>query len=249
MSSKVAIITGASGGIGLACAEKFNKEGYFVIGIDVQKIQIPPDYKKIFIDFCIDDVSSSQMWQYVAKKYNRVDCIVNNAAITCSKSIEQIDEKEWKRVQEVNVESIFLSTKYLLQNLKNTKGCITNISSVHAIATSLNVAAYATSKGASTALIRQIAVELGKYGIRANSIIPGAVDTNMLIDGLKRTQYANDLEKAKKNIANRTPLRKLCQANDIAEAVYFISNPETANTITGASLVVDSGALAQLSTE
>ena len=55
--------------------------------------------------------------------------------------------------------------------------------------------------------------------------------------------------KIKKNIANRTPLRKLCQANDIAEAVYFISNPETANTITGASLVVDSGALAQLSTE
>ena len=124
-----------------------------------------------------------------------------------------------------------------------------NIGSVHAISTSRNIAAYASSKGGLAALTRAAALELGP-AIRVNSVLPGAVDTPMLRAGLNRAHLSSvTTSELMEQLAQRTVLRRIADPAEIAQSILFLADSERSSFITGQSIVVDGGAIAKLSTE
>lgn len=150
-----------------------------------------------------------------------------------------------------NLRSVFLGTKLAYPLLKEAGGgAIVNVSSVHAIATSANIAAYAASKGGLLALTRAIAIEFAQDNIRANAILPGAVDTPMLRAGLGRGHVeGDDILVRLDNLARKTVSGKVGKPEEIAHAIYFLADDTQSSFMTGQALIVDGGATARLSTE
>jgi len=134
--------------------------------------------------------------------------------------------------------------------LKAAKGAIVNVGSVHALATSPDIGAYAASKGGVLALTRAMALEFGGGGVRVNAVVPGAVDTEMLREGLSRgLQNAGSREDERRALGARIPLGRIGTPEEIASAILFLADGQLSAYITGQSLVVDGGALARLGTE
>jgi NAD(P)-dependent dehydrogenase (short-subunit alcohol dehydrogenase family) len=237
---KVAVITGAAGGIGSAAAEVFSKEKWYVIGVDKKK------RKSIYIDYFIKgDVSceedSKRIFSDISKKVNKIDSLINNAAIQICKPILQISPEEWDYVMRNNVKSVYLSTANAFSALKKAKGSIVNVSSVHAIATSANMSVYAASKGAIVSFTRALAIELAKDKIRVNAILPGAVDTPMLREHISRGKLTQ--------LKKRHLFGKIAKPEEIAESIFFLADNRRASFLTGETLVADGGVLARLNTE
>ncbi len=125
-----------------------------------------------------------------------------------------------------------------------------NVSSVHAVATSANIAAYAASKGGLLALTRAMAIEFATDQIRVNAILPGAVDTPMLHAGLNRSHTRGDsLDRRLENLAHKTVIGRVGTPAEIAHAIYFLADETQSSFMTGQALIVDGGATARLSTE
>jgi NAD(P)-dependent dehydrogenase (short-subunit alcohol dehydrogenase family) len=150
-----------------------------------------------------------------------------------------------------NLRSVFLGTKLAHPLLKaEGGGAIVNVSSVHAVATSADIASYAASKGGLLALTRAMAIEFAPDEIRVNAILPGAVDTPMLRSGLSRG-HAGDgtmLDRLE-NLARRTVNGRVGQPEEIARAIYFLADTTQSSYMTGQALIVDGGATCRLSTE
>ncbi|MHC4277990.1 MAG: SDR family NAD(P)-dependent oxidoreductase [Planctomycetota bacterium] len=247
---KTALITGVAGGIGRATAEAFIEKGWDVIGIDRKGLRKPP----AGCHFIRADVSDPKKVGRVFKKASglakRLDCVVNNAAIQICKPLLKMTLGEWDRVMGANVRSIYLITRHLYPLLRKPGGSIVNVSSVHAVATSSNIAAYAASKGAVLSLTRAMAIELAKDGIRVNAVLPGAVETEMLRAGLSRGDLlGKKLRQKMKKLSDLTVLGRIGQPEEIAQAILFLASNEKTSFLTGQSLIVDGGATARLSTE
>lgn len=228
------VITGASGGIGSACVEMFHKQGSMVIGIDADTGSQADEHHVI-------DLSSEQCGEEVAQALDgrEVEVLVNNAAFAPYSPALDTDTAAWDRTLAVNLRAPFLIAKALYPALRSSHGSVVNVSSVHAVATSPGVAAYAASKGGLLALSRALALEWAP-DVRVNCVLPGAVDTEMLAAGLSRSEL--DVT----GLGEKHPLRRVGTPAEIAEAVAFLAD---ARFVTGASLVVDGGALSRLSTE
>ena len=149
-----------------------------------------------------------------------------------------------------NLRSVFLGVKLAHPLLaRKGGGAIVNVSSVHAVATSKDIAAYAASKGGMLALTRAMAIEFAPDNIRVNAILPGAVDTQMLRAGLSRDHAGSgDIQQRLENLARRTVSGKIGKPEEIASAIYFLADAQSA-FMTGQALIVDGGATARLSTE
>ncbi|HNS61684.1 MAG TPA: SDR family oxidoreductase, partial [Anaerolineales bacterium] len=158
---------------------------------------------------------------------------------------------EWDAVMASNLRSVFLFVKLAHSLMKSAGGgAVVNVSSVHAIQTSANIAAYAASKGGLLALTRAMAIEFAPDNIRVNAILPGAVDTPMLRAGLGRGHVGHgDVEERLDNLARKTVSGKVGKPEEIASAIYFLADNEQSSFMTGQALVVDGGATARLSTE
>ncbi|MHB8933801.1 MAG: SDR family NAD(P)-dependent oxidoreductase, partial [Bellilinea sp.] len=158
---------------------------------------------------------------------------------------------EWDRVMDSNLRSVFLGAKLAHPMLKaGGGGAIVNVSSVHAVQTSANIAAYAASKGGLLALTRAMAIEFAPDNIRVNAILPGAVDTPMLHAGLNRDHAdTGTLPDRLENLARRTVNGRVGQPGEIAHAIYFLADNEQSSFMTGQAMIVDGGATARLSTE
>jgi NAD(P)-dependent dehydrogenase (short-subunit alcohol dehydrogenase family) len=127
---------------------------------------------------------------------------------------------------------------------------VVNVSSVHALATSADIGAYASTKGGLLALTRAMAIEFAADGIRVNTILPGATDTAMLDAGLNRGHVkGGDLEQRKNDLASKILLKRLAAPEEIARVIYFLTDSSQSGYITGQSIVADGGALARLSSE
>jgi glucose 1-dehydrogenase len=150
-----------------------------------------------------------------------------------------------------NLRSVFLSTKLAYPLFKQANGgAIVNVSSVHAVQTSANIAAYAASKGGLLALTRAMAIEFAPDNIRVNAVLPGAVDTPMLRAGLGRGHAGDgDIQTRLDNLARRTVNGRVGRPEEIAQVIYFLSDSEQSSFITGQAMIVDGGATARLSTE
>jgi NAD(P)-dependent dehydrogenase (short-subunit alcohol dehydrogenase family) len=176
---------------------------------------------------------------------------VNNAAVQIAKPLLETSVEEWDAVMVSNLRAVFLAVKLAFPLFKVAgSGAIVNVSSVHAVATSANIASYAASKGGLLALTRAMAIEFALDGIRVNAILPGAVDTPMLHAGLTRGHVGDgSLPERLENLADKTVIGRVGKPAEIAHAIYFLADEIQSSFMTGQALIVDGGATARLSTE
>lgn len=246
---KSVLITGVAGGIGSATARVFHRAGWHVIGVDRRHATVEGVHDFITAD--IADPSENQaIFTHTASLVGTLDALVNNAAVQVCKPIVETTLEEWDSVMNANLRAIFLAVKHAFPLMKDAGGAIVNIGSVHAVATSANIAAYAASKGALLAFTRALAIELTAQRIRVNTVLPGAVDTPMLHSGLSRGHVEGDnTYELVRALGKKHVIGRVGQPEEIGEAVLFLADEARSSFVTGQALVVDGGATARLSTE
>lgn len=249
---KTILITGAAGGIGRATVHLFTEKGWRVIGVD--RNDFGEEFPKNGL-FVRADISRPEEIQVIFEKAHAftdtLDALVNNAALQIAKPLIETTVEEWDAVMAANLRSVFLGVKLAHPLLKARGGAaVVNVSSVHAIQTSANIAAYAASKGGLLALTRAMAIELAPDNIRANAVLPGAVDTPMLRAGLGRGHLGGEnVQDRLDNLARKTVNGRVGTPEEIAHAIYFLADNDQSSFMTGQALVIDGGATARLSTE
>ena len=248
--SRTVIITGVLGGIGLATAQLFKHQGWTVVGVDFKQPADAPVGVDCFLQADVADPAAwEQIGQQVTERFSAVQGLVNNAAIQICKPLVQTTPEEWDRVMSVNLRSVYLGVRQLYPLLMAEGGAIVNVSSVHAVATSTQIAAYAASKGGMVALTRAMALELGP-SIRVNAVLPGAVDTPMLRAGLDRGHVEGETGEALvAALGRKHVMGRVGQPTEIAESIVFLIDNERSSFMTGHALVIDGGATVRLSTE
>jgi glucose 1-dehydrogenase len=248
---RVMMITGAAGGVGRATVQFFAQKGWRVIGVD--RAEFGPGFPEdaFFIQADISRPENfTDIFERASAFTNRLDALINNAARQIIKPLLETTVEEWDSVLASNLRAAFLSAQLAYPLLKKQGGAIVNVSSVHAVATSANIGAYAASKGGLLALTRAMAIEFAADGVRVNAILPGAVDTPMLRAGLSREHAGGgSMTDRLENLARKTVNGKIGAPEEIAHAIYFLADNEQSSFMTGQAMIVDGGATARLSTE
>lgn len=251
-AQKTVLITGAGGGIGRATVSLFAQKGWRVIGVD--RFPLTEDFPANG-HFIQADISQAEAAEQIFEQARAVtptlDVLVNNAAVQVAKPLVDTTIEEWDGVMASNLRSVFLFVKLAHPLFKAAGGgAIVNVSSVHAVQTSANIAAYAASKGGMLALTRAMAIEFAGDNIRVNAILPGAVDTPMLRAGLGRGHVGQgDMQSRLDNLARKTVNGRVGKPEEIASAIFFLADNNQSSFMTGQALIVDGGATARLSTE
>lgn len=244
---KSVLITGVYGGIGQDLANRLGEEGWTIYGVDNVDRPMVPGLE----NFWKGDVADETFWRDVIVpgigQKAVLSGFVHNAAIQPCTRIIETSLKQWNATIAVNLNAAFLGARYLAPLMEGRAAAIVNVASVHALATSSGMAAYVASKGGLLAFTRAAAVEFAESKIRVNAVLPGAVDTPMLEKGLGRNEAG--LSEARQRLVSRTPLKRVASPEEIAKAIAFLLDDSQSSFITGQTLVVDGGALAQLSTE
>jgi len=226
--NKIAVITGAGRGIGYELAQGMSNHGIQVYGLDISFPESEYNFNTIECD--ITNVENLKDLLPIDK----VDILINNAGVTYTKSFENYDKESWYKTLDVNLSAPFFISQALLHLLKKSKEpSIINITSLNAELAFPNNPAYVSSKSALAGLTRSMALDLGKYNIRVNSIAPGYIKTKMTGDSYKNT-------KKRQERTNRTILGRWGTPNDILGPLLFLSS-NASSYITGQSLLVDGG--------
>jgi len=246
--SRRALITGSSGAIGSALVAAFQAAGWDVVGVDRESAATTAAGVEV-IDADLGQVGEVDRVLDVVAQGGRLDAIVNNAATQVNQSLVETSDQQWDQVMAVNLRAPFQFIRRGASLLAETGGSVVNISSVHALATSPNVAAYAVAKGALVALTRSAAVELAPKGVRVNAVLPGAVDTPMLRDGFGRRPHPDGPEGNRRQLVARTPLGFIATPDQVAPSVVHLADGEQSPYVTGQVLVIDGGVLATLASE
>jgi NAD(P)-dependent dehydrogenase (short-subunit alcohol dehydrogenase family) len=247
---KTVLISGVAGGIGSAAAGVFVREGWRVIGVDHIPFEGPNPCTDFFVADLADDSQINQLFAEILELTDGLDALINNAAVQLCKPLVKTTAADWDAVFGVNVRAAFLMMRHAFPLLRNRRGSIVNIGSVHARATSRNISAYAASKGGLEALTRAAALEFAVDGIRVNGVHPGAVETTMLKAGLNRGHLPGEATgDLIERIGHKHALGRVGQPEEIAEAILFLADGRKSSFVTGSFLIADGGALANLSTE
>jgi NAD(P)-dependent dehydrogenase (short-subunit alcohol dehydrogenase family) len=238
---KVALVTGAARGIGLAVAKRFLTEGWRVALLDnqgellrdaVAKLACPDD--TLFLHCDVSDAEAvTAAIETVGQRFGRLDALVNNAGIAVFTPLLQTSDEDWNRVLAVNLTGPFLCTKAAVPLMReHGGGAIVNITSISAVRASTLRSAYGTSKAGLAHLTKQLAVELASLGIRVNGVAPGPVETAMA--------KAVHTPEIRADYHDAIPLNRYGLEQELAEAVFFLSC-ERSSYITGQILAVDGG--------
>lgn len=240
-TSKTAIVTGGSSGLGLAIAQKFVSQGIstVIIGRREEKLReaataLGPLCTPYTFDLTrLKDIPS--LLQQILKTHSSIDILVNNAGIHLKKPLLEVADDEFQKVVATNLFAVFaLSREVGKIMVKKNAGAILNISSMAAIYGIPQVVAYTAAKSAVEGMTRAMAVELSPLGIRINCIAPGFITTDMSSKAMD-----NDPER-KQKVLSRTPMAAFGRPEDVADAAYFLTSEE-ARFITGTVLPVDGG--------
>jgi NAD(P)-dependent dehydrogenase (short-subunit alcohol dehydrogenase family) len=250
--SRIVLITGSAGGIGRASVKLFTEKGWRVIGVD--RSDFGEDFPKngLFIKKDISDPDQIiQIYKLAAEFTPYLNAVVNNAAVQISKPILETSVEEWDKTIATNLRPTFVGARYAHPLLVKANGAaIVNMSSVHAVQTSASIGAYAASKGGVLALTRAMAIEFAKDNIRVNAVLPGAVDTPMLRDGMNRGHVSGPtIDERLDNLARKTVNGRIGLPSEIAHTIYFLADNEQSSFMTGQAVIVDGGATCRLSTE
>lgn len=256
LKNKVAIVTGAGSsgpgwGNGKATAVLFAREGAKVFASDINLAAVEETKSIIDRDGGICsimkvDVSQAEevkaMVDQCLKTYGRVDILHNNVGIVTVGGPVEISEETWDRVMAVNLKSMFLTCKYVLPHMeKQGGGVITNISSIAGIRyTGVPYVTYSTTKAGILGFTQSIALQYATKNIRANSILPGLMNTPMIVEPLKGVYGGGDVQRMIEVRNQQCPTKKMGEAWDVAHAALFLASDE-AKYITGAQIVVDGG--------
>jgi NAD(P)-dependent dehydrogenase (short-subunit alcohol dehydrogenase family) len=260
LAGRVALVSGALRGIGLAIAERYLAEGAAVVLSDLtesadpsvtgllERLGATASYLKL-------DVASEDDWraaeQEVRTRHGRLDVLVNNAGIDCTGAVEELELAAWRRIMSINVDGVFLGTKtftkLLAQSGRETRfgSSVINISSIMGLVGYADTSAYNAGKGAVRLFTKAVAIEFAtkRIPIRVNSIHPGFVNTPLLEIGMRKWVALGMAEKAQDlidQIAAATPNGRLAEPAEIAGAAYFLASNDS-SYCTGSELVIDGG--------
>ncbi len=247
LKNKKVLVTGGCQGIGLACVKAFLNEQSKVIIVDQNDKKGEKICKEFLkkgndVDFLYADLSKEKsilkMLDFIEKKHNYVDICINNAGVTFRSDVLEIKLEDFKRVLNINLVALFMISQNIAKNMINFKisGAITNIGSVNSILALPDNPAYVASKGAVLQLTKSMSIALAKHNIRVNLVGPGSINTPLQRAGMSRSK------ELKKMVLSRTPLNRLGDPEEVANAVLYISS-EKASYITGECLYVDGGRL------
>lgn len=235
--TKVALVTGAARGIGLATAKVFAREGWRVVMLDrdiIELTQAAADVPRaLTVDCDVSDPEQvSAALAQVGDMVGRLDALVNNAGVALFEPIEECDFAKWRTVMATNLDGVFLMSQAAIPALKRTKGAIVNIASISGLRASTLRVAYGTSKAAVIHLTRQQAAELGEYGIRANCVAPGPVRTKLAM-----AVHSPEIISA---YLDAMPMGRYGSEIEIAEVIVFLAS-DKASYVTGQVLAADGG--------
>jgi NAD(P)-dependent dehydrogenase (short-subunit alcohol dehydrogenase family) len=242
LQDRVAVITGAGSGIGLATARRFAEEGAKVVCADVDEEAGTKAAVEVGGLFVRADVTSDEdvarMYQAAHDAYGSVDIAFNNAGISPpdDDSILTTGLDAWRRVQEVNLTSVYLCCKHVLPYMRRQgKGSIINTASFVAVmGSATSQISYTASKGGVLAMSRELGVQFAREGIRVNALCPGPVNTPLL-----QELFAKDPERAQRRLVH-VPVGRFAEATEIAAAVAFLASDD-ASFITASEFLVDGG--------
>ena len=235
--SKLALVTGAARGIGLATTNRFLEEGWKVVMIDRDDEELRKVSKSMVNAFAITaDISQEDevrdFIRRIDEEFGALDVVVNNAGVADFGPMEETGFDRWRTVMETNLDGTFLVSQEAISLLKVKGGAIVNIASISGLRASTLRTAYGTSKAAVIQLTLQQAAELGEFGIRSNCVCPGPVRTKLAM-----AVHTQDIIDA---YHDAIPLNRYGSEDEIANAIFFLSS-EQASYITGQVLAVDGG--------
>ena len=247
LDNKVAIISGAGKGQGAFEAALFAGEGAKVVLADIDIEACTSNVLDIVKTKGIAsairlDVTSSESWinciKFTMEKYHSLDILVNNAGIYSKVPIEEASGEEFDLIMSVNLKGVFLGTKYAIPEMRHSGGgSIVNISSTAGLVGNQGGGAYGASKGGVRLFTKFTAIQHASDNIRANSVHPGPIDTDMIADNLSTPE-------GRQNSISRIPLGRIGTIEDVALGVLFLASDES-SYMTGSELVIDGGITAQ----
>jgi NAD(P)-dependent dehydrogenase (short-subunit alcohol dehydrogenase family) len=239
----VAFVTGAASGIGYACARRYAEEGAVVVGTDLRE---PPEWKRVvddapaagFFVFDVCDFSATEAAvSEVVRAHGRIDVLVTSAGVAGGGPVHAVSIEDWDHVQNVNLKGTFLTAKAVLPvMMEQRSGSIITIASVEGLEGSEGGSTYNASKGGVVLLTKNLAMDYGRLGIRANCICPGFIDTplfNSVFGGEGFTKFRDSIREQHK-------LGRFGQPEEIAGAAFFLASDDS-SFVTGQALAVDGG--------
>ena len=243
LKGKVAVVTGGTRGIGLAIVKKYLENGCKValfgsreesVNKAIEELKnINKDYEVIgFYPNLTDMKELSDTFKHIKDEFKQIDILVNNAGVSSKTKLEDYDIEEYDKVVDLNIKSVFVTSKEIVPYLKETKGVIINTSSMVSIYGQPSGVMYPASKFAVNGITKSLSRELASYGIRVNAVLPGITETDMVKNLPKEM-----IEPLIKTI----PLGRIGTPEDVANAFLFLAS-DLASFITGELLSVDGGA-------
>ncbi len=232
---RVAVVTGASGGMGTATVKEFKSKGHVVIGVDSKTGNANCDH------FFEGDICDENLWSAIttaiSEQYGRVDALVNIAGRNYLSLIESADLAQWRNMFEVNVIGMVTSIKHLKKLLdKGEASAIVNMSSISGYIGSVGYAAYCSTKGAVDSLTKSLALELAPK-IRVNAIAPGWIETPFTVEGLEKSA---DPVAYRRDVEAMHALNRVGTPEEIAKSIYWMCSSES-SFMTGSVVIVDGG--------
>lgn len=238
--NKVVIVTGAASGIGAATARRFASEGACVVvvghrrgDLDAVIADLPSDRTLSYAADVSSSASVNELMQATIDHFKKLDVMVNNAGVFAGGDPATIEDDQWRKVLATDLDGVFYCCRAAIPHLKKTKGCIVNTASVSGLGGDWGMSPYNAAKGGVVNLTRALAMDLGRDGVRVNSVCPSLTRTGMTTDMLN-----NETTMAK--FKERIPLGRPCEPEEIASVIAFLASSD-ASFMTGSNVVVDGG--------